>query len=78
MKDTPYYVAGKTGSAEFGSSLESSQTYFDSHAWFTAFAWDGDGADSRRICLTIVLEEEGTGSVAVPVARRIFDAYFLN
>ena len=49
-----------------------------SDAWFTAFAWDGDGADSRRICLTIVLEEEGTGSVAVPVARRIFDAYFLN
>ena len=74
MKDTPYYVAGKTGSAEFGSSLESSQTYYDSHAWFTAFAWD----DARRICLTVVLEEEGTGSVAVPVARRIFDAYFLE
>jgi peptidoglycan glycosyltransferase len=62
-----YTVAGKTGSAEY----DSSKTF--SHSWFTGFA----PADEPEIAVTIIMEEAGTGSsYAVPVAKRILDAYF--
>ena len=62
-----YSVAGKTGSAEY----DSSKTF--SHSWFTGFA----PAENPEIAVTIIMEEAGTGSsYAVPVAKRIFDAYF--
>ncbi len=62
-----YTVAGKTGSAEYDSSKEYS------HSWFTGFA----PAEEPEIAVTIIMEEAGTGSAyAVPVAKRIFDAYF--
>ncbi len=62
-----YTVAGKTGSAEYDSSKEYS------HSWFTGFA----PANEPEIAVTIIMEEAGTGSAyAVPVAKRIFDAYF--
>lgn len=62
-----YTVAGKTGSAEY----DSSKTF--SHSWFTGFA----PAENPEIAITIIMEEAGTGSsYAVPVAKRIFDAYF--
>lgn len=62
-----YTVAGKTGSAEYDSSK------VFSHSWFTGFA----PADEPEIAVTIIMEEAGTGSsYAVPVAKRIFDAYF--
>ena len=67
LSDLPYTVAGKTGSAEY----DSSKVY--SHAWFTGFA----PAEEPEIAVTIIMEEAGTGSsYAVPVAKRIFDAYF--
>lgn len=67
LKDLSYTVAGKTGSAEFDSSKEFS------HSWFTGFA----PAEDPEIAVTIILEEAGTGSAyAVPVAKRIFNAYF--
>ena len=67
LDDLPYTVAGKTGSAEY----DSSKTF--SHSWFTGFA----PAEEPEIAITIIMEEAGTGSsYAVPVAKRIFDAYF--
>ena len=62
-----YSVAGKTGSAEYDSSKEFS------HSWFTGFA----PAEDPEIAVTVIMEQAGTGSsYAVPVAKRIFDAYF--
>lgn len=67
LNGLPYTVAGKTGSAEY----DSSKTF--SHSWFTGFA----PAENPEIAVTIIMEEAGTGSsYAVPVAKRIFDAYF--
>ncbi len=61
-----YEAAGKTGSAEFGGNKE------DSHAWFTGFA----PADDPEISVTIIVENIGSGGeYAVPIAKRIIDAY---
>lgn len=62
-----YTAGGKTGSAEFNSTTD------DSHAWFTGFA----PADNPEIAVTIIIEGAGSGGdYAVPMARRVFDAYF--
>ena len=62
-----YTAAGKTGSAEYNDLKE------DSHAWFTGFA----PAEDPEVCVTIIIEGAGNGGdYAVPIARRIFDAYF--
>ena len=62
-----YTAAGKTGSAEYGTVKG------DSHAWFTGFA----PAEEPRICVTLIIEGAGAGGdYAVPIAKRIFDAYF--
>ena len=62
-----YTAAGKTGSAEYNDVKE------DSHAWFTGFA----PVEEPEICVTIIVEGDGSGGdYAVPIARRIFDAYF--
>lgn len=67
LKDQPYTSAGKTGSAEFNDVKE------DSHAWFTGFA----PAEDPRIAVTVIVERIGSGGdYAVPLARRVFDAYF--
>lgn len=62
-----YTAAGKTGSAEYsGQSSES-------HAWFTGFA----PAENPQIEVTVIMESAGSGGdYAVPIARRVFDAYF--
>lgn len=62
-----YTAAGKTGSAEYNNVKG------ESHAWFTGFA----PAEDPEVCVTIVVEGAGSGGdYAVPIARRIFDAYF--
>ena len=62
-----YSVAGKTGSAEYESTGK------QSHAWFTGFA----PADDPEICVTVIVEGAGSGGdYAVPVAKKIFEAYF--
>lgn len=67
LKGLSYTAAGKTGSAEYGTVKG------DSHAWFTGFA----PADDPQICVTIIIEGAGAGGdYAVPIAKRIFDAYF--
>ena len=62
-----YTAAGKTGSAEYGTIKG------DSHAWFTGYA----PVENPEICVTIIIEGAGAGGdYAVPIAKRIFDAYF--
>ncbi len=62
-----YTAAGKTGSAEYNNVKG------DSHAWFTGFA----PVEDPEICVTIIVEGAGSGGdYAVPIAKRIFDAYF--
>ena len=62
-----YTVAGKTGSAEYNSNTD------DSHAWFTGFA----PVENPEIAVTVIIEGAGSGGdYAVPLARRVFDAYF--
>ncbi|MHB1450679.1 MAG: FtsW/RodA/SpoVE family cell cycle protein [Coriobacteriia bacterium] len=57
-------VAGKTGTAEAGKSVET-------HAWFVAFA----PAEDPRIAVALVLENSGVGgSVAAPAARGVLEA----
>jgi len=67
LLEAEYTSAGKTGSAESGTNPE------DSHAWFTGFA----PAEDPKVAVTIIIENAGTGGdYAVPVAKRLFDAYF--
>ena len=62
-----YTAAGKTGSAEYNNVKG------DSHAWFTGFA----PAENPEVCVTIIVEGAGSGGdYAVPIAKRIFNAYF--
>ena len=68
LLEQSYTAAGKTGSAEYNSAR-------DSHAWFTGFA----PAEDPEICVTVIIEGAGSGGdYAVPMARRVFDAYFGN
>lgn len=67
LKDRSYTAAGKTGSAEFSTNKE------ESHAWFTGFA----PVEDPEIAVTVIVERAGSGSdYAVPLARRVFDAWF--
>lgn len=69
LKGLSYTAAGKTGSAEF-SSVKT-----DSHAWFTGFA----PVEDPEICVTIIIEGAGSGGdYAVPIAKRIFDAWLVH
>ena len=62
-----YAVAGKTGSAEFGSVKG------ESHSWFTGFS----NPSNPDIVVTVIMENGGSGSEnAVPAAKKIFDAYY--
>lgn len=62
-----YSVAGKTGSAEYGTEKGKS------HAWFVGFSPVNDA----KIVVSIVVEGAGAGSeYAVPIAKSIFDAYY--
>lgn len=69
LKGLSYTAAGKTGSAEYNLVKE------DSHAWFTGFA----PAEDPEISVTIIVERIGSGGdYAVPIAKRIFDAWFVE
>ena len=67
LKGYGFTAGGKTGSAEYNGNKE------DSHAWFTGFA----PADNPEIAVTVIIEGAGSGGdYAVPMARRVFEAYF--
>lgn len=62
-----YTAAGKTGTAEYSSDKNKS------HAWFTGYVT----GDQPALAVCVLVEGAGSGSeYAVPVAKRIFDAYY--
>jgi cell division protein FtsI/penicillin-binding protein 2 len=65
-------VAGKTGTATFGSRLQPDRR--PKHAWFACFA----PADRPEIVVVVFLEHRGLsgGAAAVPIAARFLDHYF--
>ena len=67
LQGLPFSVAGKTGTAQTPGDRPT-------HAWFTGFAPYTD----PTIALTVLIEEGGEGSsVAVPLAREIFEQWYL-
>lgn len=68
IKNTENYeVYGKTGSAEYNSNKKMS------HAWFTCVGEN----ENKKIAVTVIAEEAGSGGeVAVPIAKKVLDAYF--
>ncbi len=63
-----YTAYGKTGSAETSSDGST-------NAWFVGWAEDKDSG--RKVAVSIVVEEGGSGgSIAGPIAKKIFKAYF--
>ncbi len=69
LKTDEYNAYGKTGSAEYTTDKSKS------HAWFVGYANEGEG--SNDIVVSIIVEEAGAGSeYAVPIAKKIFDAYY--
>lgn len=63
-----YTAAGKTGSAEFSSNKD------ETHSWFVGYAHKEGKSD---IAVVVIAEGAGSGSsVAVPIAKQIFDAYY--
>jgi penicillin-binding protein 2 len=64
----PFAVACKTGTAETG--IED-----DTHAWFTVYG----PTDDPQIVVTVLVENGGGGStVAAPIAKKVFDAWFVS
>lgn len=65
LKGIDEEVAGKTGSADNDKGK--------AHAWFIGYA----PFEDPEIAVSVVVENVGTGSdYAVPIARKVFDAYF--
>jgi penicillin-binding protein 2 len=66
LKNSPIAVAGKTGTAQFG-------TQDKTHAWFISFA----PFDNPEIAMIVLVEGGGEGhSSAVPVTKEVYDWYF--
>lgn len=62
-----FSVAGKTGSAEYGS--DSSGT----HSWFVGYS----NVENPDLVVAVIAEDGGAGSdTAVPIALQIFQAYY--
>ena len=65
-----YTAAGKTGTAEHGDVSVTTP-----HSWFVGFS----NVEDPDLVVCVVAEEAGAGSeVAVPIAGRIFDAYYAS
>ena len=70
LSTLPIEVSGKTGTAQFDA-----RNLYLTHAWFTSYAPSQD----PRIALTILVESGGEGSsVAVPVAKQVYEWYAAN
>ena len=76
LSKASFTVAGKTGSAEFGTTEDAAHHgMLDSNAWFTGFA----PAEDPEIAITVIVEQMGSGGdYAVPIARRVLETYFEN
>ena len=81
-RGAPYKIAAKTGTAQvftLGQNEKYSASKIDErmrdHALFIAFA----PADDPKLAVAVLVENGGHGgSVAAPVARKVFDAYLLG
>ncbi|MCD7819017.1 MAG: penicillin-binding protein 2 [Lachnospiraceae bacterium] len=63
-----FTVAGKTGSAEYGSDGSEG-----THSWFVGYST----SDEADIVVVVIAEDGGAGSdTAVPIASQIFQAYY--
>ncbi|BCE02479.1 penicillin-binding protein 2 [Marinicellulosiphila megalodicopiae] len=80
--DLKYRIAGKTGTGQ-NVSLSEDVDYSDTavasrtrdNAWFISFA----PSDNPKLAIAIILENaDHGGSVAAPIARKMFDAYLLD
>lgn len=80
--NAPYAIAGKTGTAQV-IAMKQGEKYVESrvaernrdHALFIAFA----PAEDPKIAIGILVENGGHGgSVAAPIARKVFDYYILG
>ncbi|MEA3355599.1 MAG: penicillin-binding transpeptidase domain-containing protein [Patescibacteria group bacterium] len=81
VKGNRIYVAGKTGTAEFGEIGASDIKAGKTHAWFTGFAPLPSGRDKPvekpNIVMTVLMEAGGEGSnQAAPVARDLLNYWF--
>ena len=66
LKDMPVEVAGKTGTAQFGTGDQT-------HGWFTSFA----PYNNPQIAMVVLVEGGGEGhSSALPVTKEVYDWYF--
>jgi len=65
LNSVPVAVAGKTGTAQWSSSEAN-------HSWFTGFA----PYENPEIVITVLVEEGGDASLAVPIARDILNWWF--
>ncbi len=63
-------VAGKTGTAEFGTQLASGK--YDTHGWFVGFA----PYDNPQIAVVVFVQKGSGGNDASPAASKIIDYYF--
>lgn len=69
LKSELYSAAGKTGTAEFSNDKSKS------HAWFAGFS----NVEDPDLVVCVIVEDAGSGSeYAVPIAKKIFDAYYVN
>lgn len=67
LKSNKYTAYGKTGTAQTTSDLDKT------NAWFVGYAEQ----DGKEIAIAVVVEDSGSGSkYAVPIAKKVFDAYF--
>ena len=80
--NSPYKIAGKTGTAQV-KSIGQSETYNEKtvaehlrdHALFIAFA----PVEDPRIAVAVIVENGGHGgSTAAPIARKLMDLYLLG
>lgn len=70
LSERSYTVAGKTGTAEHGDTSSTTP-----HAWFVGFS----NVEDPDIVVSVIAEESGAGSeIAVPIAGKIFEAYYAN
>lgn len=69
LKNDRYTAAGKTGTAEYSNDKSKS------HAWFVGFS----NVEDPDLVVCAVVEGAGAGSdYAVPIAKKIFDTYYVN
>src|SRR5690606_10902921 len=81
-KDVPFQIAGKTGTAQVVGIAQDSEYDRDKirernrdHALFIAFA----PVENPQLAVAVIIENgEHGSSMAAPVARKVFDTWFLQ